>query len=107
MDIRDMGLDDLKQEVVRREARLKELEEEMGIEERKEAIAEWSPKRLNEYTIDDKVAAFESFYLSAKRDWDDAVKGIVRDDDADHYAWESIMELLGVDVWTHYNKLNK
>ena len=66
-------------------------------------------KDLSEFTEKEKISHFDTIYGNAI-DMVYAAKNGETSDEDEHYAWESIMEIVARDrekFWKYYNKLNK
>lgn len=63
-------------------------------------------RTLESYTEQEKIAKFDDFFKTASDTMQSKINGEYHEDNDDaHYAWESIMNLLGEDVWNVWNKL--
>lgn len=90
-------------------------EEKALIEERrrkgKQPFFDWEPRRAEEYTVEEKVAAFNQLHESALAHYNGIKTGDIHEDnDDDHYIFEAVMELLSrpeQKVWVAYNKFQQ
>lgn len=62
-------------------------------------------KRLEEYTTLEMLDWFEKMYKEAKRQFEYLQEHGHEEKDAEHYTWETVIELLGEDIWEEWNKL--
>jgi hypothetical protein len=65
-------------------------------------------KPLSEFSVDEKVKAFDELYDCALVDFEEVEREHYLDGDAAHYMWEQVMELLAYDngtFWEEYNSL--
>ena len=81
------------------------IEEQEKNSQRSKAITE-----LSEYTVEEKVKWFDSKYQSALRELREKENGdYCEDNDNDHYAWESDMEILSRNkqaFWDYWNSMD-
>jgi hypothetical protein len=74
--------------------------------------ASFNPRSLEEYTPEQKIAAFEKLHRFAMSVWNDHKKGEGNEDDS-HYAYEEIMKLLAregqttKEFWESFNALGE
>lgn len=68
--------------------------------------APFIPKTVTDFTIDEKLLAFDRLHEMALQAFIDISEGL-EDDDTEHYIYESVMQLLGPGVWDAVNKLLK
>ena len=71
-----------------------------------------SVRRLDQYTDEEKIVAFDELYNSAKEMLQEVLDKGYANEDNDHYTWEEVMELLAHkarrnDFWKYYNSLDK
>jgi hypothetical protein len=61
-------------------------------------------KLLEQYTTDEMLDAFTKLYNEAKRQFEYLQKHGHEEEDAGHHLWESVIELLGPDIWKEWNQ---
>ena len=81
-------------------------EQELVLKHRAEKV-NWEPRRLDEYTIEEKCEAFDRLYNGALKTFN-YVKENGYEDDAEHYRFEDVMQLLNRPfpdnkLWDLYN----
>lgn len=94
----------LKREISEAKKRIKHLEK---LE--KEASRNNTIKSLDEYTFQEKIDFFDKIYNNSLQELVDYEKGNRHDDDSEHYAWESCIEILARDsktFWDYWNSLD-
>ncbi len=102
----DKTSEQLKKEIKEKQAELEKLEKEEANKKRQLAV-----KDLSEYTSEEKIKAFDKLYASAAfnlHEREDNGRLGDKDDDEEHYSWESLMELLArnkTKFWDYYNSL--
>jgi len=73
-----------------------------------DAASRFSPRPIDGYTAAEKIAEFEKLHKFAMSIWNDRKEG-KRDDDEDHWCYESVMALLAYDnkseFWDAFNAL--
>ncbi len=80
--------------------------------ERKQS-EEYKIRRAEDYTTEEKVAAFDRFHANAASMYQKLVETRHRDEDEDHYAWQDLMGLLANKeggsklFWENYRKLQR
>lgn len=62
----------------------------------------FTPKQLEEISAKEKIEAFDRLYDQAMDHFND-IMNHTENDDAEHYIYEAVMELLGKQVWTAIN----
>lgn len=85
--------------------KLEELEEKEKNSERIEAI-----KNLDEFTTEEKVKFFDSMYKSALEELDTTIGNDYHDDNCEHYAWETYIEILArnhTKFWKYWNNIDR
>jgi len=91
----------LKNEIAEKKARIKEIEEE-----EKRLNIHSAIKKLEDYTIQEKIDFFDKMYSNAESELKDHQDGA---GDADeHYAWEAYIQILAKDrekFWNYWNSL--
>jgi hypothetical protein len=65
----------------------------------KELTKAWKPVSANEYTPQEKEAAFNQLHKMALDHYNYLVKNGYTRNDGDHYIFEAVMELLGKGIW--------
>ena len=92
----------LEREIAEKKTELDRLKDLKKHEGRRKAV-----KELSEYTVEEKVAKFDSFYRDAEATLDAIESGDYHEDNDDaHYTWEAVMGLLARDsatFWGYYN----
>lgn len=67
----------------------------------------WEPRSSEDYLTFEKLAIFNKLHKQALAHFNEVKKSGYSDEDAEHYIFESVMELLSKPkdpVWTHFNK---
>lgn len=62
-------------------------------------------KKLEEYITDEKIAWFDKMYKQAVEDIEEFKRTGIKPKDYDNCAWESMMELLGKDIFEEWNAI--
>lgn len=66
----------------------------------------WKPKSKEEYSVEEKIAFFDSTYDSALQVLHDQEQnGRFDEIDEPHWAFERMMNLLGPGLWNYFNSL--
>ena len=97
-----------RQEIIAEIERNKKLLAELEQEE-KNSLKNETIKKLSEYTIEEKVAKFDTMYNSALNELEELEKSGYSWDNV-HYAWENYIEILSKDknkFWKYWNSLFK
>ncbi len=77
------------------------------LKHRKAKRPAWTPRALESYTPEEKIAHFDKEYGEALRLLrEKETKGFVNEDE-DHWAYEARMNLLGEGFWNYWNGLEK
>ena len=94
----------LKKKIAEQQKKLEELQKQELLDQRNSAV-----KLLEEYTIDEKVKAFDKLYKSALSELNEKENGdYCEDNDNAQYTWEDVMSLLAKDrtlFWKYFNSL--
>jgi len=101
----ESNMEILEREIAEKKAELERLRVMSKQTGRKKAV-----KDLSEYTIDEKVAKFDSLYRDAEATLITLENGEYHEDDSsddEHYAWEALMEILARDSSTFWGYFNK
>ena len=73
-----------------------DLKEELEKRERERRIP---PKKLEDYSDDEKIEAFDKLYKVALGEFVHIMENQCESKDIEHWCYEAIMELLGEGVW--------
>lgn len=99
-----MSVDKLKEDIALKQKELADLEKSMLVTSRLLAI-----KDLSEFTVDEKVKLFDSLYNQSVSIVEQAEKEKYLDEDASHWTFEAMMEIIARDkkeFWKYLNNIN-
>lgn len=86
---------DLEKEIKQKEMELKEL---------KDKKLSNKVKKKTDYTDKEKIKWFDETYDMMMEELKEHLENDYEDEDAEHYDWEHLLEILGKDIWVIWNR---